>query len=151
MLTNSPDSALRPGAKVKLVVIRDGRRKKITAALGERSDKALAKLGGGTSEAETRLDLGIGVTNLTDEMAERLGYTDKKGVLIEQVENGSEAQRQGLKPTVLIMEVNRKAVNNTKDFYAAIEKAIEQKKKSILLYVRDGSREFMVALELPGD
>ena len=142
-------AALKPGTTVKLVVIRDGRRKKISAALGERSDQALAKLGG-TPEA-VELSLGIGVTNLTDEMADRFGYEDKKGVLIQEIETGSEAQRQGLKPGMLIIEVNRKAVNNTKEFYAAIKKATDQEKKSVLLYVTDGSRESMIPLELPSD
>ena len=144
-------AALKPETKVKMVVIRDGRRKKLTATLGERSDTALAKIGGRPDETETRLDLGIGVTNLTDTNAERYGYTDKKGVLIEQIETGSKAQRQGLEPGMLIMEVNRKAVSNTRDFYAAIERAVEQEKKSVLLYVTDGSRESMIALELSDD
>ena len=130
-------------------MIRDGRRKKLTATLGELSDKALAQIEGGPAPAE--LTLGLGVTNLTDDYAERLGYTGKKGVLIEQVEDDSEAQRKGLRPTMLIMEVNQKEVRNTKEFYAAIEKAIEQKKKSVLLYVADGSRESMVPLELPDE
>lgn len=143
-------AAFKPEDKVRLVVIRDGRRKKLTATLGVRSDEALAKLEG-TTPQEVQLSLGIGVTNLTDNYAERLGYTGKKGVLIEAIEDGSEAQRQGLRPGMLIMEVNRKEVHNTREFNAAIKKAIDQKKKSILLYVANDSREFMIALELDDD
>ncbi len=48
---------------------------------------------------------------------------------------------------MLIMEVNRKPVKNTKDFYKAVEKASEEAK--ILLLINDGRYYHLVVLKLP--
>ncbi len=135
-------SMLKPGAKVKIVVIRDGQRETLTAKLEKRPPKGQAA---GT-EPETSQKLGFTVKNLTDEYAERLGFEGMSGVLVTSVEAGSQAAKKGITAGMLIMEVNRQPVKNTKDFDEAIQKA--KKDGSVLLLVNDGRYTGFIVLKL---
>ena len=137
-----------PETKVKMVIIRNGRRKTLTVVLGERSDKALNKLQG---ISEILSDLGLEVMNPTAEMMERLQDEGLKGVLITQVKPGSEAAKKGLRRYMMITEVNREPIQNVKDLNDIVQEAIDNNKETILLYVTDGSRDGMVSLKLPKD
>ncbi|MFQ6034678.1 MAG: Do family serine endopeptidase [Sedimentisphaerales bacterium] len=134
---------LKPGTKVEIVVLRDGKRKKLTARLGKRP------AGGGVTGEPTEAveKLGLTVQTLTDELARRLGYEELSGVLVTRVESGSEAARKRIKAGMLIMEVNRKPVKNAEEFYDAIEKGA--KKGTYLFLINDGRYTFLVGLRLP--
>jgi len=136
-------AALRPGTKVKMVVIRDGKRKTLTVKLGERPPKA--EIDGAPPEVLEQL--GLTVKNLTDDLAQRLGYEGLTGVVVTRVEPGSQAARKGITAGMLIMEVNQTQVKNTKEFNKAIEKARE--KGSVLLLIRDEDYTRFVVLKLP--
>ena len=91
--------------------------------------------------------MGLVVQNLTDDLAERLGYKDQKGVIVASVEPGSPAVRKGITSGMLIMEVDQKPINNTKEFSEAIEKAAKTGK--VLLLINDGRYHHLVVLKLP--
>jgi len=120
---------LKPGTKVEIVVWRNGERKTLTAELGKRELNQTAE-----APKETLEKLGFSVINMTNELAERLGYEGQDGVIVESVEPGSEAARQGVVVGMLIKEVNLQKVKNTKQFDEAIEKA--RKKGSAMLLVK---------------
>jgi serine protease Do len=134
---------LKPGTKVKIVVLRDGDRKTFTAELGKRPPQD--QLPG--AEPEASLKLGFTVKNLTEEYAERLGFEGLSGVVVTSVDSGSEAAEKGITAGMLIMEVNKEPVKNTKEFDEAIQKA--KKEGSALLLVRDGryTRFFVLKLD----
>ena len=134
---------LKPGTEVKMVVLRDGRRKKLTAELGERPAKG--RLAAGRSEAAEQM--GLAVQNLTDELAERLGYEGLTGVVVTSVEPGSLAGLAGIRSGTLIMQVNREPVRNTKEFDEAVEQAA--KEGTILLLVKYERYSRFVVLKLP--
>jgi serine protease Do len=134
---------LKPGTEVKLVVLRDGERKTFTITLTERSsEEKIAAAGSQTVEK-----LGLTAQNLTDDLAERLGYKGLKGVVVTQVEPGSLAELSGIRDGMLIVEVNREPVSNVKEFEKAVEKA--GKDRSILLLLTDGRFARYVILKLP--
>jgi len=91
--------------------------------------------------------LGIAVQDLTDELAERLGYKGMTGVLVSRVGPGSEAAREGITRGTLIMEVNRAKVTNTKEFDTAINKAAKEEK--VLLRIRQERYTRLVVLKMP--
>ena len=124
----------KPGTKVEIIVLRDGKRKNLTAVLDERP--SLAELTPGKSDLLE--DIGISVQNLTDDLAEHLGFKGETGVIVISVEPGSEADRKGISQGTLIMEVDRKLVKNTKDFNKAIKLAAKEG-DSVLLRVKDSS------------
>ena len=122
---------LNPDTKVDLVVLRDGKPKKFTVKLGKRPPDAELR---GNLPAETIKELGFSVINLTERLAEQLGYEGESGVVVREVVPGSEAEQAGIVPGSLIKEVNRKRINNTKEFNEEIKKA--QKKGTALLLIR---------------
>jgi len=125
------------------VILRNGKRKTITAELEERptDDKTT------TAKSDTLEQLGFSVQNLTDELAERLGYQGQSGVVVSDVEPGSMAGQAGISAGTLVVEVNRKPVKNTKDFDKALEQA--GKEGSVLLLVKNRRYTRYVVLTLP--
>jgi len=134
---------LKPGATVEMVILRDGKRKKITAELGERPKEGIVA----AERPETLRQLGITVQNLSDDLAQRLGYKNLSGVVVTEVEPGSLAEFAGIKTGTLIMEVDREPVKNTKEFNRAVEKAA--KEGQILLLINTGRYNRYVILNLP--
>ncbi len=130
---------LKPGTRVKLVIWREGKRKTLTVKLGKRpSTQELT--GAPPEELE---ELGFSVENLTDELAERYGYEGQSGVIVTNVEPGSQAARLGIVPWMIIKEVNQEAVRNTRQFNEAIAKA-RKKGKALLLVKRDRFQRFVL-------
>jgi len=132
---------LSPNTKVEIVVLRDGKRKTFTVKLGKRPPETELR---GTLPAETIKELGFSVTNLTEELAKHLGYEDDSGVVVREVIPGSQADQAGIAPGVLIKEVNRRQVNNTKEFNEEIKKA--QKKGSALLLIRQDNSAILALI-----
>jgi serine protease Do len=136
-------SALKPDTDVELVVLRDGKRETVSAKLSERPSKEQVTKGG----PETLEKLGLVVQNLTDDLAKQYGYEGLTGIIVTQVEPGSIAELAGITPGALIMEVNRKPVENTKSFKQAMEDAA--KEDAVLLRIKQGQAAVFVVLKLP--
>jgi serine protease Do len=134
---------LKPGSRVQLVVWRDRKRKALTVKLGKRS--LMEELTGNLAP-ETINELGFTVQELTDELAERYGYEGQSGVIVKEVEGGSQAEEKGIAPGALIKEVNQQKVRNTREFNEAIKKA--RKEGGALLWVKRGRYTIFVPLKL---
>lgn len=134
-------SLTRPGTKIKLTVLRDGKEKTIKARIGalDTDDQ------GRPVESGNVPKLGMSLQELTPELAERFGYQDSKGVLVTTVEADSLAARAGIKSGDLIEEVNRKLVTKPEQVQKLIK---ESNKKSLLLLVRQGDANRYLALKL---
>jgi len=126
---------LKPGTKVNLVIMRDGKRKPITVKLGKRPPTEELY---GSLRPETTEELGFTVRDLTNEWAERFGYEDEKGVIVTEVDPGSEAAAKGITPGTLIKEVNRKSISNTRQFNDEIKKAKENGGVLLLVKLTNG-------------
>lgn len=122
---------LKPGSRINLVVWRDRKRKALTVKLGKRPPEE--ELTGNLSP-ETINELGFTVEDLTDEQAERYGYEGQSGVVVREVQSGSQAERLNLAPGALIKEVNQQKVRNTREFNEAIKQA--RKEGGALLLVK---------------
>jgi len=133
-----------PGAEVKLLVLRNGKEKEIEVGITKRQGETVA----GIDEEQVETTLGISVKNLTDELAERLGYKEDMGVIVSEVKPDSDAARAGIKPGMLIMEVNKQPVKNSRQFNKAIKKALSENKTSLLLYVKQGDHGRYVIVRL---
>jgi len=133
----------KPDSKVRIVVIREGKRKALTVTLDKRPDGALAAGRGSKAVQES---LGMSLQTLNEELGSRLGYEDLSGVLVMDVKPGSLAAEAEIQAGTLIMEVNRRPVRNVKDFNEAIEKA--QSDGKVLLRVRDEDWTRLLMLRL---
>ena len=131
-----------PGTKVKILVMRNGKRREFKVVLGNLKKATLAV----ASKSEILKKLGFSVQNLTKDLAEQFGYSRKKGVLIDKVIPGSPAYQAALEPGMLILEVNRVPVRNIGEFFKALRKS--RKSGKVLLLVYDGEYTRYVILSM---
>ena len=133
-----------PGKRVSMVILRDGKRQTINAVVGTLSGEE-----GGAPATPARpgerTELGLTVQNLTDDLAQRYGYEGDYGVIVTEVAPNSAAAMAGITPGMLVQEINRKRINNTRDFDAAIRDSKEA--KTILLLIKDGQYTRYVAIK----
>ena len=92
-------------------------------------------------------DVGLSVEDLTDEVARRYGYEDYMGVVVTDVQSGSPAAAAGITPGMLIMEVNRDAIRNTREFDEAITEAKKGGRALLLVKRQDYSSYLMLDLK----
>jgi serine protease Do len=137
----------KPGTKIQIIVVRDKQRKTITATLEELpKDEAVVRAGGGRGDfLET---LGMTVRTLDQDLADKLGLDmdNLKGVVVTEVKDGSVASEAELEEGDVIMEVNRKAVRNVKEFKEAISKAQKDGKALLRVRAEDASRLVILPL-----
>jgi serine protease Do len=92
----------------------------------------------------TRGWLGVGIQDLTPELAEYYGLKDKKGVLVSQVFKGDPAEKAGIKPNDIIVAVDRKPVTTGRELSATIA-GLEVGKRTAITVVRDGQEKTLYA------
>ncbi|MBT3982842.1 MAG: DegQ family serine endoprotease [Bacteriovoracaceae bacterium] len=125
-----------PGKEKTVVVVRNGRQKKLRVKIGTLPTK---KTSSKRSQETQESDFGFSVGNLTPLMREQFGFPPKSGgVIVTSIDLSSVAAMAGIKPGLLIKEVNKRKVNSVAEFEKAVKKS--KRKGSILLLVQD--REF---------
>ena len=118
---------MRVGDEVQLLVIRDGKRKRIRARLGGQQEQvAAAEMPDSLQGAE-----------ISEVPAER----DIEGVLVSEVEPGSPAARRGLRAGDIVTKVNRERIDGLKAFYDALQDA-----NSVVLTIRRGGAQLLLIL-----
>jgi len=137
---------IQPGTKVEIKLVRDGKDKTITATIAELETEDKTK----TSSESAGKNIGITATNLTPPIARRYGLKTSEGLLITEVENGSEAERKGLQPGDIILEVNRQKIDSVNQWESILKKA--KPGDALLLLIRreqDGrSQDAIVTLRV---
>jgi serine protease Do len=113
----------KPGAKVQLGFLRNGKQQDTTVTVADRSKLFAARL----NEDETSSDestpkqskFGITVRKLTPEMADRLDIQSGKGVIVQDVKGGSFAEDIGVGRGDVILEINKQPIDSEADFAKA--------------------------------
>ena len=131
------------GKKVDVVVIRDGKEQTFTAIVAEQDQDEIAEVGG---SPESSKQSGLTVQELTPEIAKQLGYEDKEGVIVSDVESGSAADEAGLRRGDLIKEFNRKPVESLSDYNDAMKSLKDA--ESFLLLIKRGENTFYVVVNV---
>lgn len=106
------------GDVAEIKIIRDGEEKKFKVKVAQREDARVAKWSGRHSDGEDTI--GLEVSTLTPELADRFGIKEDQGVLVTSVESGSRAEEAGFKSGDIIKEINRKTVRDIKDYTATL-------------------------------
>jgi serine protease Do len=151
-------AAIAPNTDVKMTVFRDGKTHDVTIKLGEQpEDLASAGKSGGKNGGEETISagkakIGVGLTDVTDELADRFGL-DKgiKGALVREVDPKSPAAREGIRPGDVITEVGGQKVTSAKDAREALAKADLNKGVRLYVVTRDGSRFAWVQSDTNGN
>jgi len=113
-------ASLKVDETAKVEVFRNGKKKTFSVKLAKRSDEKLA--GGRVPQKREEEELGIRVTDLTSEMAQRFNLGDTAGVVVVGVESGSKGSEAGVQVGDIIKEINHKAIETGKDYAASMQK-----------------------------
>jgi len=135
---------IKPGSKINLAILRNGKEMNLKATLGERDDDGVANA---TNDEQTskKEELGIEVQNVNVQIARQLGYKADEGVVITQVYPGSPASEAGIESGDLILRVNKQNVNSVDEFEEAINKIDSDK---VILLVKNGKNSSFVVINL---
>ena len=154
---------LKPGARVPLEIVRDGKPVHVTVTVGTRpSEEQLAAAQGngfnpgGDDSAEgpdalAAVSLGIKVLPLTPDIAQALRLPGGlKGVVINAIDPSSDAAGKGLQPGDLISSVNGTAVASGKDIADIVAAAKKAGRGRVLLYVQRGKDARYIPIDITG-
>ena len=145
-------SALAPGAKAKVVVLRDGAQKNLTVTLGQRDDSVtVANDNTPQGEGDTLSDgLGVRVAELNATARQQFRIPDDvDGVVVTAVRPGSPADDAGLQPGVVILQADGKLIDSTSALKARIADAEKAGKEAVLLRLQFGQAKQYSALSIP--
>lgn len=129
-----------PGEDLEIAILRDGAERTLTINLGELPEGNAES--GPTGTAPDTILSGVGVEELTPQIAEKLGVSGA-GVVVNQVSPGSTAAEAGLQRGDVIQEVDRQEVATVDEFEDAIEGAGD----SVLLLVTGRGGSHFVVVE----
>ena len=104
-----------PGDKVKLDIIRDGKRKRLTVTVEAMPEDQNARNGQHKSDS-SKVRLGMVLENLSPDMSARLRTRVKSGVVVQQVQRGMPAARAGIQRGDVIYRINGKDVKDMQQF-----------------------------------
>jgi serine protease Do len=139
-------SMLKPGDRVSITVNRQGERRTFNVALGSATEDEEPTARRERPQAEepapdngTMEELGMTLSNITPEIARRSEIDpNTRGVVVTDVNPNSSAFREGnIRPGHIIVEVNRRPVNNMQEFRRAYDEI-------------SAGRSFLVRLRTPG-
>jgi serine protease Do len=110
----------KPGSKVPVGFVRNGKKQETTVTVADRAKLFAARLGddeeGGEEAAPKESKLGLTVSSITSEMADRLDIPAGKGVIVKDIKPSSFADDVGVTRGDVILEINKQAVNSEDDF-----------------------------------
>jgi len=129
-------AARKPGSKITLGFIRNGKPQEATVTIADRAKLFAARLGedqGNDDESTPKPSkFGVTVRKVTPEMADRLDMAAGKGVIVQDVKPGSFAEDVNLARGDIILEINKQPVNSEEDF-ARIESSMKSGQDVVFL------------------
>jgi serine protease Do len=135
-------AARKPGSKVNLGFLRNGKPQDTSVTIADRSKLFAARLGEDQENDDENTPkpskFGITVRKVTPEMADRLDIPAGKGVIVQDVKPGSFAEDVNLARGDIILEINKQQVNSEEDF-ARIESSMKSGQDVVFLVRPRGS------------
>ncbi len=142
-------AAIKPGKKVPITVIRNGKEQTLYVTLSAR-DKANADEPSeekndsrdGKKGADLAEKIGVKVSAVTPEIRDRFNISSNvKGVAVVEVVQGSQAEQEGFAEGDVILEINRNPVESISDFNKAL-KGVKTGDSILFLIQRKGNTFF---------
>jgi len=91
--------------------------------------------------------LGIQITDLDSELAQKIGVDITQGIVITQVEDGSAAEHAGLLPNDVIVKADNKVVKSYPELQEFVGRAKVGDKVNIEVNRKGSRKEFSVKLK----
>jgi serine protease Do len=134
-------AGIRPGTKVDVKVIREGKELSIPVTISEME----AEPGRRAGSPDLTRGLGLTVQDLTPDVARHLGIENRKGVLVTAVEPGSPSDDAGFQEGDVVRQINREAVADTAGFQKLLKKV--KGEKTVLFLVERGDARIFLAVK----
>ncbi len=141
-------AAIHPGETVPVELLRGGKKVTVKVKLTSRDEnidgtaKAESDEPSSSQSNDATQVLGLTVGNLTPELKGQLSLSSSvQGVIITDLDEGSQAAQEGLRQNDIILEVNRKAVQSVKEF-TQLTKGVKTGESILFLVQREGNTFF---------
>jgi serine protease Do len=132
------------GVDIPVKIIRDNKEQTLKVKLDPFPEDAIAA--GKEKDSKTTIASGITVEANDSQLAKRLNINSDKGVVVSKIDGNTPAAKSELKVGDLILEIEKKEVNNPADFYKELNSAKEAMdksgKKKLLLYIQDRNKAY---------
>ena len=127
-------AALKPGEAAEMTLLRKGSPLTVSVTLGQRDTKKLADQRGqggengeeGTPEKASTV-IGLALRPVTEREAKALGMDKPRGLLVTEVEDGSNAEQADVRPGDVVIEVNQQPVATPEEFKKVVDNDGKQK------------------------
>jgi len=144
-------ASMRPGDRIKLSIVRNGRQEEVSLRLSERPDEKARREAKQEDKkepekpVEEEVDLlGFSVRPIDEKAREEIGFEVDKGLLITNVKARSNAQMEGIEPGMVILQVNQEAVGSLDELEKALDKGRDR--ATVLLLIRTGRGDQLILL-----
>ena len=105
----------RVGERITITVYRDEMEREIDVIMGSKPREVKRH-----DDMDMLFWRGMKIDNITYEIARELNLPSLKGVVITDIQHNSSAERAGLSPGEIILEINNSPIHSVDDYYAAI-------------------------------
>jgi serine protease Do len=125
------------GRTVRVKIVRGGVSEELPVTITRSGEEKLARASIKNQEA-----FGLKLEDLTPGLARELDLSDSHGLVVSSILSGSAAERAGLRPRDVILEVNRKPVTDLAEYEQAL-KSGERGRINLLLIKREKTTLFI--------
>jgi len=141
----------KPGSKVPLEILRNGKKQTLNVVIGEasRDEDAVDNRGAAAPDERSGSEmLGLEVKSIDSDTRTQLGLKSGQGVVVSEI-TGPVAGRQGLRAGDVILMVGQQKIGSVADFKAATKGV--KAGGTVLLLVRRGEQSSFIGLTVPDD
>jgi serine protease Do len=135
------------GNSVALKIKRDGKEQTLHVSIGAfKDEKAPAAKGSKRDKpnAYTNELLGVSFQDLSPSLAKELGAQAQKGAVVVELESSGAAAQFGLERGDIVIEVNRKKIEDISDLEKALSKLSKDNLELLLLIERNGRNQLLL-------
>ncbi len=129
-----------PGDRARLDVVRYGERLRVDVELDSFEPAVKAAKEAGRTKEDALSRLGFAASDLTPELARRLGTEARSGVVVTRVEAGSAAERAGVRPGTVVESLNGRDVGTLAELKKAADGLRSGQAVSLVVRLPDGAR-----------
>ncbi|MDZ7830856.1 MAG: Do family serine endopeptidase [Desulfobacterales bacterium] len=133
---------LSVGEAAKIKINRKGDIKTIKVDIAKRDEDKIAASMQGEPYGKAEDELGIEVSNISPNMAERFNLDSRAGVIVVNVAADSKAGQAGIRKGDIIKEINHQPVESVSDYEAIVEEVA--KGETLQFYIKRAQRGYIV-------
>jgi len=145
----------KPGEEVEIIVLRDGKDKKLTIKIGEAEKRSYSYNWNfddnelkmfGNSCMKSNAGLGILIDDLSEQLGDYFGVNNGEGVLINEVLEDSPAEKSGLKAGDVIIKVDDDKIKSIDDLREIISEKDDGDKIKVVVKRNKKEKDFKIEL-----